>query len=215
MGEDSLHVGEMFAGVGGFRLGLEGPPSKDWETEFLKFEETGFKVVWSNQWEPGSSKQWASTIYTERFGEKGHDGDDLHNFTKSVEATHQIPQLDLLVGGFPCQDYSVARTVSGELGIQGEKGKLWTPIWQIIRRSHANWQETKTEDYLARECPRLLNSPADASGLNFAVIIKRLLSMAYEVEWRVIHADDYGFPQQSSRVFILAIETKATVFQRE
>ena len=68
MGEDSLHVGEMFAGVGGFRLGLEGPPSEDWETEFLKFEETGFKVVWSNQWEPGCSKQWASSIYTERFG---------------------------------------------------------------------------------------------------------------------------------------------------
>ena len=136
MGEDSLHIGEMFAGVGGFRLGLEGPPSKDWETEFLKFEETGFKVVWSNQWEPGSSKQWASTIYTERFGLEGHDGGDLHNFTKSVEATHQISQLDLLVGGFPCQDYSVARTVSGELGIQGEKGKLWQPIWQIISRSH-------------------------------------------------------------------------------
>ena len=56
MGEDSLHVGEMFAGVGGFRLGLEGPPSKDWETEFLKFEETGFKVVWSNQWEPPPPK---------------------------------------------------------------------------------------------------------------------------------------------------------------
>ena len=125
MAKKQFRVAELFAGVGGFRLGLEGPPSKVWETEFLKFEETGFKVVWSNQWEPGSSKQWASTIYTERFGEEGHDGGDLHNFTKSVEATHQIPQLDLLVGGFPCQDYSVARTVSGELGIQGEKGKLW------------------------------------------------------------------------------------------
>lgn len=207
MGEDSLHVGEMFAGVGGFRLGLEGSPSKDWETEFLKFEETGFKVVWSNQWEPGSSKQWASTIYTERFGEEGHDGDDLHNFTKSVEATHQIPQLDLLVGGFPCQDYSVARTVSGELGIQGEKGKLWTPIWQIIRRSHAKGTQYRPKMVLLENVPRLLNSPADARGLNFAVIIKRLLSMAYEVEWRVIHADDYGFPQQRSRVFILAYRT--------
>jgi len=204
MGEDSFRVGEMFAGVGGFRLGLEGPPSKDWETEFLKFEGTGFKVVWSNQWEPGSSKQWASTIYTERFGEEGHDGDDLYNFTKSVEATHQIPQLDLLVGGFPCQDYSVARTVSGELGIQGEKGKLWTPIWQIIRRSHANGTKHRPKVVLLENVPRLLNSPADARGLNFEVIIKRLLSMAYEVEWRVIHADDYGFPQQRSRVFIIA-----------
>jgi len=211
MGEDSLHVGEMFAGMGGFRLGLEGPPSKDWETEFLKFEETGFKVVWSNQWEPGSSKQWASTIYTERFGEEGHDGDDLHNFTKTVEATHQIPQLDLLVGGFPCQDYSVARTVSGELGIQGEKGKLWTPIWQIIRRSNANGTQQRPKMVLLENVPRLLNSPADARGLNFAVIIKRLLSMAYDVEWRVIHADDYGFPQQRSRVFILAYRNQGNI----
>jgi len=207
MGEDSLHVGEMFAGVGGFRLGLEGPPSKDWETEFLKFEETGFKIVWSNQWEPGSSKQWASTIYTERFGEEGHDGGDLHNFTKSVEATHQIPQLDLLVGGFPCQDYSVARTVSGELGIQGEKGKLWTPIWQIIRRSHAGGNRERPKIVLLENVPRLLNSPVKARGLNFERIIRRLLSMGYDVEWRVINADDYGFPQKRSRVFILAYRT--------
>ena len=210
MSDNFFRVGELFAGVGGFRLGLEGTPSKDWETEFLKFEETGFKVVWSNQWEPGSSKQWASKIYTERFGEEGHEGVDLHNFTKSVEATQQIPQLDLLVGGFPCQDYSVARTVSGELGIQGEKGKLWTPIWQIIRRANANGTQHRPKVVLLEKVPRLLNSPADARGLNFAVIIKRLLSMAYDVEWRVIHADDYGFPQQRSRVFILAYRNQGT-----
>ena len=207
MAEEDLHVGEMFAGVGGFRLGLEGPPSKEWETEFLKFEETGFKVVWSNQWEPGSSKQWASTIYTERFGEEGHDGEDLHNFTKTVKDTHQIPGIDLLVGGFPCQDYSVARTKSGELGIDGEKGKLWTPIWQIIRRSHVNETQHRPKVVLLENVPRLLNSPANARGLNFSVILKRLLRMDYEVEWRVIHADDYGFPQQRSRVFILAYAT--------
>jgi DNA (cytosine-5)-methyltransferase 1 len=197
----------MFAGVGGFRLGLEGPPSKYWETDFLKFGETGFKVVWSNQWEPGCSKQWASTIYTERFGEEGHDGGDLHNFTKTLKDTHQIPQLDLLVGGFPCQDYSVARTVSGELGIQGEKGKLWQPIWQIIKRSHAKQTRNRPKAILLENVPRLLNSPASARGLNFSVILKRLLKMSYEVEWRVIHANDYGFPQQRSRVFILAYRT--------
>ena len=198
-----FRIVELFAGVGGFRLGLEGSLENS--------ENEPFSTVWSNQWEPGSSKQWASTIYTERFGEEGHDGDDLHNFTKSVEATHQIPQLDLLVGGFPCQDYSVARTVSGELGIQGEKGKLWTPIWQIIRHSHANGAQHRPKMVLLENVPRLLNSPADARGLNFAVIIKRLLSMAYEVEWRVIHADDYGFPQQRSRVFILAYRTQGVM----
>lgn len=210
---DEIRVGEMFAGVGGFRLGLEGPPSEEWETEFLKAEETGFRVVWSNQWEPSESnkeddEQWANRIYIERFGKDGHESGDLHNFTKSVEATHQIPELDLLVGGFPCQDYSVARTVSGELGIEGEKGKLWQPIWQIISRSHAERTQQRPKVVLLENVPRLLNSPASARGLNFERILRRLLSMQYEVEWRVIHADDYGFPQQRTRVFILAYRTQ-------
>jgi len=203
----AFHVGEMFAGVGGFRLGLEGVPSKSWETNFLEFEETGFKVVWSNQWEPGNSKQWASKIYIERFGEEGHDQGDIHNFTKTLKDIYKIPQLDLLVGGFPCQDYSVARTKSGELGVKGEKGKLWTPIWQIISRIHKNKTSYRPKMILLENVPRLLNSPANARGLNFSVILKRLLGMSYEVEWRIINADDYGFPQQRSRVFILAYRT--------
>ena len=135
MADEDIHTGEMFAGVGGFRLGLEGVPSKDWETEFLKFEETGFKVVWSNQWEPppkGSDippKQWASMIYENQFGSEGHSNEDIHNIAFNegeLKSTirEQIPDLDLLVGGFPCQDYSVARTVSGELGIKGEKANF-------------------------------------------------------------------------------------------
>lgn len=207
MGDEPIRVAELFAGVGGFRLGLEGAPSKEWETDILKVEDTGFKVIWSNQWEPGSNRQWASRVYTERFGEEGHHDRDLHGFTKTVKDTHQIPEVDLLVGGFPCQDYSVARTKSGELGIDGEKGKLWTPIWQIIRRSHVNQTQHRPKVVLLENVPRLLNSPADARGLNFSVMLKRLLKMDYEVEWRVIHADDYGFPQQRSRVFILAYAT--------
>jgi DNA (cytosine-5)-methyltransferase 1 len=207
MGKDDLRVGEMFAGVGGFRLGLEGAPSKDWETEFLKFEETGFKVVWSNQWEPGSSKQWASKIYEERFGHEGHSNDDIHNIAfskgKMVDTIReQVPELDLLVGGFPCQDYSVARTVSGELGIKGEKGKLWIPIRNIIRH-----KRPRPKVILLENVPRLLNSPANARGLNFAIILTELISMGYEVEWRVINAAEYGMPQQRKRVFILAYRT--------
>jgi len=208
MGEDSLHVGEMFAGVGGFRLGLEGPPSKDWETEFLKFEETGFKVVWSNQYEPGEGKQWASRILEERFGSEGHNPDSIHKITfpekgeVSDSIKNSIPNIDLLVGGFPCQDYSVARTRSGELGIKGEKGKLWTDIERIIK-----FKRQRPKMILLENVPRLLNSPASARGRNFAVILNDLLRMDYEVEWRVINAADYGMPQKRSRVFIMAYRT--------
>ena len=202
MSGDTIEVAELFAGVGGFRLGLEGQPDSG--------EDTGFKVVWSNQWEPGEKAQWASTIYEMQFGSENHNGDSIHKITfpeeegvGTIEAINRdIPDHDLLVGGFPCQDYSVARTISGELGIKGEKGKLWVDIARIIR-----WKRPRPKVVLLENVPRLLNSPANARGLNFAIILNFLLNEGYHVEWRVINAADYGMPQQRSRVFILAYRT--------
>jgi len=199
MGAQPVTVAELFAGVGGFRGGLEGWPDSD--------EETEFKVVWSNQWEPGEAKQWASKIYESRFGSEGHSNDDIHDiaFNEGEMAEtirERVPEHDLLVGGFPCQDYSVARTISGELGIKGEKGKLWIPIRNIIRH-----KRPRPKVVLLENVPRLLNSPANARGLNFAIILNDLIKMGYQVEWRVINAADYGMPQQRSRVFILAYRT--------
>ena len=96
----------------------------------------------------------------------------------------------------------MARTISGELGIKGEKGKLWVPIRNIIRE-----KRPRPKVVLLENVPRLLNSPANARGLNFAIILNDLLGFGYEVEWRVINAADYGMPQQRSRVFILAYRT--------
>ena len=209
MAKKQFRVAELFAGVGGFRLGLEGPPSEEWETEELKFENTGFKVVWSNQWEPGSSKQWASTIYEKRFKHGLHSNEDIHDIALNKGSLvdtirERVPEHDLLVGGFPCQDYSVARTVSGELGIKGEKGKLWVPIKNIIDHSRSKNGQRPLKMILLENVPRLLNSPALARGRNFALILHELLQMSYHVEWRVINAADYGMPQQRRRVFILA-----------
>ena len=194
MGEDDIRVAELFAGVGGFRLGLEGHPDEP--------EDTGFKVVFSNQWEPDEKAQWASKIYEARFGAEGHTNDSIHEFTHPKDGIKDIAEHDLLVGGFPCQDYSVARTVSGELGIEGEKGKLWVDIARIIRH-----MRPRPKIVLLENVPRLLNSPANARGLNFAIILNDLIGMGYEVEWRVINAADYGMPQQRSRVFLLAYRT--------
>ena len=211
MGRD-IRVAELFAGVGGFRLGLE---YKGVARRWPRPRAEGFEVIWSNQWEPDEitkkdeGKQWASEIYTKWFGNEGHEGGDIHEFTKTVEATQQIPDIDMLVGGFPCQDYSVARTISGEMGIHGEKGKLWEPIWRIIDRIHKKKTSKRPKLILLENVPRLLNSPASDRGLNFAIILKRLLGLGYDVEWRVIDASHYGMPQQRRRVFILAYRTPA------
>ena len=178
-------VVELFAGVGGFRLGLEGVPNSG--------SNSPFEIIWSNQWEPSQKVQWASKVYEERFGIDDHSNEDIHIALK------EVPNHDLLVGGFPCQDYSIARTKSGELGIEGEKGKLWNPIKKIIRDA-----EIRPKVVFLENVPRLLRSPSKHRGLNFAIICNDLLSMGYDVEWRVINASDYGMPQQRRRVFIIA-----------
>ncbi len=105
--KNRIRVVELFAGVGGFRIGLEGASD-------------AFETVWSNQWEPSTVRQDASMVYSARFGSEGHSNVDI-NLVK----TKDIPDHDLLVGGFPCQDYSVASTLSRSGGIEGKKGVLW------------------------------------------------------------------------------------------
>lgn len=111
----NIRVVELFAGVGGFRIGLEGASDV-------------FKTVWSNQWEPSTVRQDASLVYAARFGQEGHSNKDINTVP-----TDDIPDHDLLVGGFPCQDYSVASTLSRSGGIEGKKGVLWWQIYRILK----------------------------------------------------------------------------------
>lgn len=184
-----LRVVELFAGVGGFRLGLEG------HTGNRKPHHKHFKTVWFNQWEPSTSKQHAHETYVKNFG-------DFDEFTKEDIATvvHKVPDHDLLVGGFPCQDYSVARNLSAAAGLEGKKGVLWWSIYDILAL-----KDKKSPKYLMLEnVDRLLSSPAKQRGRDFAIILSSLNQLGYVVEWRVINAAEYGFPQRRKRTFILA-----------
>ena len=108
-----IRVVELFAGVGGFRLGLEGYKNN------RKPHHNDFETVWFNQWEPSTKRQHAHETYVRNFG-------DVNKYTNQDIATviGQVPEHDLLVGGFPCQDYSVARNLSSAKGLQGKKGGL-------------------------------------------------------------------------------------------
>lgn len=190
-------VAELFAGVGGFRLGLAGlnhPKWPDWEGR----DGAGWQVVWSNQWEPGSKRQHASDCYVANFGPEGHVCEDLAKVVSAAQEKEiELPEFDLLVGGFPCQDYSVAKVLSQAAGIQGTKGALWWEIYKLL--------ELKRPSYVVLEnVDRLLKSPASQRGRDFAVILWCLQSLGYFVEWRVVNAADYGFPQRRRRVFIVA-----------
>ncbi|PPK61801.1 DNA (cytosine-5)-methyltransferase 1 [Malaciobacter marinus] len=176
---------ELFAGVGGFRIGLEK----------VKRNNSEFKVVWSNQWEPSTKTQHASDIYCARFGFENHCNEDIATVDVS-----DIPDHDLLVGGFPCQDYSVASTLKNSHGLVGKKGVLWWEIYRIIRDK----KENAPKYLLLENVDRLLKSPASQRGRDFAIILSSLNELGYAVEWRVINASDYGMPQRRRRIFIFA-----------
>ena len=126
----TIKVAELFAGVGGFRLGLEGYSNPE-HPEFDMPAAGPFQTVWANQWEPpgNDTKQFAWRCYEARFGEGSCVNEDINKVLDAYEKGGiDIPDVDMVVGGFPCQDYSVAKPLSQAGGIEGKKGVLW---WDI------------------------------------------------------------------------------------
>lgn len=110
---NEIRIAELFAGVGGFRLGLDGYGKKG--DDFYMEPAGPFHTVWANQWEPmgQKSKQFAWRCYEKRFGEGSCVNEDIAKVLDEVDAgTRTIPEFDMLVGGFPCQDYSVAKPLA-------------------------------------------------------------------------------------------------------
>ena len=187
---------ELFAGVGGFRLGFDRLAS-NWQT------------VWFSQWEPGKKVQWAHDCYVQHFGDSPdvngefHTGEDISTVEKN-----NIPDHTLLVGGFPCQDYSVAHTLASSKGIEGKKGVLW---WQIRDTLIA-----KNPPFcLLENVDRLLKSPAKQCGRDFGVILACFAELGYSVEWRVVNAALYGAAQRRRRTFIFAYKNDDTKYGRD
>lgn len=186
---------ELFAGVGGFRLGFDRL-------------ESGWKTTWFSQWEPCARTQWAHNCYVQHFGDSPdlnnefHTGEDISTMDKQA-----IPDHTLLVGGFPCQDYSVAHTLSSSHGIEGKKGVLW---WQIRDTIIAK----KPPFCIFENVDRLLKSPAKQRGRDFGVILACLAQEGYSVEWRVVNAAQYGAAQRRRRTFIYAYKDNTVYGQK-
>lgn len=201
--ENEIKVVELFAGVGGFRLGLEGWNEKSASSGYKKSLTSPYKVIWSNQWEPSTKTQHASLVYEKRFGKNGHTNEDIAQVDVS-----EIPDHDLLVGGFPCQDYSVATTLKNSKGLIGKKGVLWWSIHKIISE-----KQNKPKYLFLENVDRLLISPSGQRGRDFAIILQSLNELGYAVEWRVINAADFGMPQRRRRIFILAYLKGSNIFE--
>lgn len=180
-------------------MGLEGRPGR------RRPHNKNFKTVWFNQWEPSTKRQHAHETYVSRFG-------DVDAYTNKDISTviDKVPEHDLLVGGFPCQDYSVARNLSDAKGLVGKKGVLWWSIHGILVQ-----QGKRSPNYLMLEnVDRLLKSPVAQRGRDFAIMLSTLNSLGYMVEWRIINAAEYGMPQRRRRIFILGYKKGSPIHKR-
>lgn len=174
-----LNILELFAGVGGFRIGFE------------RSNDQMFRTKWSNQWEPSKKSQDAYEVYAYHYPNSININENIEEISNDV---FQKMDADIIVGGFPCQDYSVARSKKNELGIQGKKGVLF---WEIIRAV----TQIKPKYLVLENVDRLLKAPSKQRGRDFAIMLAAFNNLNYSVEWRVINAAEYSGSQRRRRVF--------------
>ncbi|MBC9721263.1 MAG: DNA (cytosine-5-)-methyltransferase [Lactobacillus sp.] len=174
-----MKVLELFAGVGGFRIGLE------------KADKKLYHTLWSNQYEPARKSQDAFEVYDYHYSDTENINVDIQ---KVPDKTFARMDADLIVGGFPCQDYSVARSLSNEMGIEGKKGVLF---WEIIRATRI----IRPKYLILENVDRLLKAPARQRGRDFSIMLASFNQLGYSVEWRVINAAEYGRAQRRRRVY--------------
>lgn len=189
-----MNVLELFAGVGGFRVGLEKASPR-------------FKTLWSNQFEPSRKSQDAFEVYNYHFPDSENWNEDITTIPDERFSALK-GKVDLIVGGFPCQDYSVARTKKDEQGIEGKKGVLF---WEIIRAT-----KLSNPKYLLLEnVDRLLKAPSKQRGRDFAIMLRTFADLGYGVDWRVINPADYGWCQRRKRVFLFVYRKDTVYFKKQ
>lgn len=158
---------ELFAGIGGFRLGLEN---------------TGHECVYTSEW----LKNPAS-IYEYNFGDKP-DGRDIRTINGA-----ELPQADLIVGGFPCATFSVAGKRTG-FCLSDTRGTLCFEMFRIA-------QERQIPYILFENVKGLLNHD---KGRTFNVILSALDEMGYDCQWELLDSQNFGVPQHRERIFLIA-----------
>lgn len=189
-----MNVLELFAGVGGFRVGLEKASPI-------------FKTLWSNQFEPSRKSQDAFEVYNYHFPDSENWNEDI-SLISDERFSALKGKVDLIVGGFSCQDYSVARTKKDEQGIEGKKGVLF---WEIVRAT-----KLSNPKYLLLEnVDRLLKAPSKQRGRDFAIMLRAFADLGYGVDWRVINPADYGWCQRRKRVFLFVYRKDTTYFKQQ
>lgn len=177
-------IASLFAGCGGLDLGFLG----DFEFLGRRYPRTAFDIVWANELSP-----YACRTYAQNIGSHIVCGDIR-------ETIKEIPQnVDMVMGGFPCQDISINGKM---LGINGKRSSLYSYIVEAVKR-------TRPKVFLAENVGSLM---LKQNAYSFETILADFKALDYNVTYHVYHAEEYGVPQTRERVIFVGTRKDVPLF---
>ncbi|WP_268799081.1 DNA cytosine methyltransferase [Pseudomonas huanghezhanensis] len=164
-------IGSLFAGIGGFDVG---------------FESAGYRTAWQVELNP-----FNRAVLADRFPH-AHQFEDVRDC-----GAHNLSPVDVITGGFPCQDISLAgaRYSNREKrGLRGERSGLFWEVIRILKEIQPRWVVLEN----------VVNLLAVNDSEDFETVIRALADCGYVGFWRVLNAQYFGVPQQRRRIFLVA-----------
>lgn len=173
-----LRVASLFCGCGGMDLGIQGG------FDFLgkSYDSLPFEVVFAVD-----NDAYATKIYNDNFLHKCETKD-----VREIESS-KLPDHDILLGGFPCQSFSISAQNPPRLGYKDERGKLFFEMVKVLK-------EKKPRFFIGENVKGLLSAN---KGKAFPIIIKEFENAGYHIHYKLLNASDFGVPQKRERVFIV------------
>ncbi len=180
---EQLKFIDLFAGIGGIRLGLE---------QACKDRGIRSKCVFTSEIKP----------YALEILKQNHPKEKIHGDITQIEAS-EIPDFDVLLAGFPCQAFSSA---GKRLGFEDTRGTLFFDVERILK-------EKEPKGFILENVEGLVNhdreNPNDKIGRTLTIILDHLEALGYKVNWRILNAKNFGVPQDRKRIYILGTKEKA------
>ena len=175
---EKLKVASLFCGCGGTDVGLLGG------FDFLGkyYNSNSMEIVYANDIDDNACK-----IFKENFGITPDNRD-----IREVK-TEEIPEFDILTGGFPCQSFSIVAQNPKRLGVKDERGKLFFEMCRILR-------ERQPKCFIAENVKGILTANKRSA---FPLILKEFEESGYDVQYQILNSADYGVPQKRERVIIV------------
>lgn len=181
---ERIRVASLFCGCGGMDLGVIG----GFTYLGREYGKNPFEIVYSID-----NDEYCTKIYNENFAHKCIVED-----VRNIEID-KMPQFDILIGGFPCQSFSISAQNPPRLGYKDERGMLFFEMVKILK-------ERQPRFFVAENVKGIMSAN---NGKAFPMIIKEFTDAGYKVTYKLLNASEYGVPQKRERVIIVGFKNES------